>query len=94
VGRCRGEWRYEFARSQRVKRTEAAGEFASGQLALPEERAEKITGAAWTFLGVTFPAAGDEVAVRIARVRAGDDFPHPLPPERNLAHYFLRVWLD
>jgi len=64
----------ELAGSEGVEGAEAAGEFASGQLAFAEERAEKIFGAAGAFLGVAILAAGDEVAVRVvARMRAGDD---------------------
>ena len=77
VGRWLGgprQGRRELAGGEGVEGAEAAGEFASSQLALAEERAEKIFGAAWAFLGVAFPAAGDEVAIRIAaRVRAWDD---------------------
>jgi len=75
VGRhARGQRRGELAGGEGVEGAEAGGEFAFGQLAFAEERAEKILGAAGAFLGVAFPTAGDEVAVRIvARVRAWDD---------------------
>lgn len=73
-GGGRGQRRGELAVGEGVEGAEAAGEFASGQLAFAEERAEEIFGAAWAFLGVAFPAAGDEVAVRVvARVCARDD---------------------
>jgi len=69
-----GHRRDELAGGEGVEGAEAAGEFASGQLAFAEERAKEIFGAAWAFLGVAILAAGDEVAVRVVtRMRAGDD---------------------
>ncbi len=73
-GRGEGQGRGELAGGEGVEGAEAASEFAFGQLAFAEERAEKVLGAAGAFLGVAFAAAGDEVAVRIvARVCARDD---------------------
>ena len=72
--RSGGQGRGELAGGEGVEGAEAGGEFASGQLAFAEERAEKIFGAAGALLRVAILAAGDEVAVRIvARMRAGDD---------------------
>src|SRR5260370_10321455 len=73
-GRGGGRGRGEVGGGEGVEGAEAASEFAFGQLAFAEERAEKVLGAARAFLGVAFPAAGDEVAIGIfARLCAWDD---------------------
>jgi hypothetical protein len=73
---CRGggQGRDELAGGQGVEGAEAASKFELGQFAFAEERAEKVVGAALAFLGVAFPTARDQVAVRIvARLRARHD---------------------
>jgi hypothetical protein len=61
----RSQGRAELAGGEGVEGAEAAGEFASGQLAVAEERAEKILGGAGALFRIAIPAAGDEVAVGI-----------------------------
>src|SRR5205823_11918568 len=69
-----GEGRGELAGGAGVEGAEASGEFAIGQLAFAEERAEKVVGAAWALLHIAIVAGRDEVAIRIvARLRARDD---------------------
>src|SRR6266700_4143338 len=65
-GRGEGQGRGELAGGEGVEGAEAAGEFAFGQLALAEERAKKILGAALAFLRVAFQAGRDEIAVGVA----------------------------
>jgi hypothetical protein len=78
--------RDQLAGREGVQRPKPPGEFASRQLALAEERPEKIVGAAGTFLRVAVPAAGDEITVRIvARLRARHDVVDTLHPRRELA---------
>jgi hypothetical protein len=55
----------ELAGGEGVEGAEAPGEFARGQLAVAEERAKKIVGAAWSFTGIAFQTARDEIAVGI-----------------------------
>ena len=69
-----GQGRGEVAGDEVVEGAEAGGEFGGGQLAVAEERAKKILGAALALLRVALAAAGDEVAVGIvSRLGAGDD---------------------
>src|SRR5260370_39145533 len=63
--RWRRVGRWELAGGESVEGAKTASEFAFGQLAFAEERAEKILGAAGTFLGVAVPTAGGEDAVRV-----------------------------
>jgi len=58
--------RAELAASEGVEGAEAGGEFGGGQAALAVEATEKIVGGLLSFLGVTFHATGDQVAVGIA----------------------------
>jgi hypothetical protein len=82
----RRQGRDELAGGKGVEGAEAAGQLGGGQLALTEERAKKIVGAAWALLCVAVPAAGNEVAVRIAaRLRARQDVVDTLHPRRDLA---------
>src|SRR5882724_4142327 len=72
-----GIWRAQHAaplQRLRQRRTElaggegaeAGGKFGGGQVALAVEAAEKIVGRLFSFLGIAFHAAGDQVAVGIA----------------------------
>ena len=58
--------RAEFAGGEGVEGAEASSEFGGGQAALAIEPAEKIIGRLFSFLGVAFHAARDQVAVGIA----------------------------
>jgi hypothetical protein len=62
--------RAEFAGGEGVEGAEAGGEFGGGEAALAVEAAEKIVGRLFSFPGVAFHAAGDQVAVGIAPNRA------------------------
>src|SRR6267142_3178229 len=57
--------RAELAGGEGVEGAEAGGEFGGGQAALTVEAAEKIVGGLFSFLGVAFHAARDQIAVGI-----------------------------
>lgn len=61
-----GQGRGKVAGGEGVESAKAVGEFTIGQLALAEERAEKIVGTALPLLRIAFAAGRDKVAVGIA----------------------------
>ena len=66
--------RAEFAGGKGVESTETAAKLEGGQALFAVQRTEKVGCGAATLEGVTFDAAGDEVAVGIIlKFDAGDD---------------------
>jgi hypothetical protein len=65
--------RGEFAGGEGVEGAEARVEFGGGQALLAIERAEKVAGGTFAFLGIAFETAGNQVAIRVA---AGLDAGH------------------
>lgn len=63
------DWRREFADGEGVEAAETGLEFGGGQAAIAIERAEKVGGGMLSFLGIAFEAAGNQVAVGVARSR-------------------------
>ena len=55
----------EVAGGEVVERLETANQLDAGYTALPVEGAQKVGGEALAFAGVAFPAARDQVAVRV-----------------------------
>jgi hypothetical protein len=64
-GGRRGENGAELAGGEVVERLETAKQLGAGYTALPVEGAQKVGGGALALAGVTFPAARDQVAVRV-----------------------------
>jgi hypothetical protein len=58
--------REELAGGEGIEGAEACVEFGGGQALLAIERAEKVGGGTFAFLGIAFEAAGNQVAVGVA----------------------------
>jgi hypothetical protein len=58
--------RGEFAGGEGIEGAETRVEFGGSQALLAIERAEKVGGGTFAFLGIAFEAAGDQVAVGVA----------------------------